>query len=320
MKKEVFCMMLIAATSCIFTACKGKSVKTTENRTDDSVRETTDTDAAMEKKAAAMRQAFGGLGYTFGTITKFGEEETADWERNKDADWAGGSVTRNIKSFNSISQMVLALNSDKLDCVFIPEVVANYLKKLNPEYVVTSGFGSYDSFIMGVRPEDIQLRDDINRAVEEMKADGTLTALEKEHLTDVKNNTLNVPVAGRKTLKVIITGDYAPVDYVSPVGTPQGYNVAIMQKIGEKLGVNIEFVTVEAPARLLALKSKRGDVIFWIQAEHNGEMEISSDEFGDELLITKPYLTCNAASVTRSQEKTDIIENAFAKLAELVRE
>lgn len=267
-----------------------------------------------------MRQAFGGLGYTFGSIAKFGEEDSADWERNKDMDWAGGSVTRNIKSFDSINQMVLALNSDKLDCVFIPEVVANYLKSLNPDYVVTSGFGSYDSFIMGVRPEDEQLRDSINKAVEEMIADGTLATLEKEHLTDIKNNTLPAPVAGRKTLKVIITGDYAPVDYIAPDGTPQGYNVAIMEKIGERLGVNIEFVTVEAPARLLAMKSKKGDIIFWIQAEHNGEQEVTSDEFGNELLVTKPYLTCNAASVTRSQEKTDIIEDAFAKLAELVHE
>ena len=70
---------------------------------------------------------------------------------------------------------------------------------------------------------------------------------------------------GAETIKVAVTGDLPPIDYVAADGTPAGFNTAILAEIGKRLKVNIELMNVESGARAAALSSKRADVVFWFQ-------------------------------------------------------
>lgn len=73
-----------------------------------------------------------------------------------------------------------------------------------------------------------------------------------------------VNLEGAPTYKIGITGDYPPFDYVSADGTPAGFNVAILNAISEKAGINFQIIQVEAPARITALNSGEIDVVFWM--------------------------------------------------------
>ena len=180
------------------------------------------------------------------------------WEENND---------NYMLNFDSFMSMQMALNSDKIKLMYCPLVVAEYAQKLNPEYCILSDFGIIDGFEMGLLPENEELRDSINDVLAQMKEDGSLQALEDEYINGEGTFVVSDPVEGRETLKVVVTGDYAPIDYIAPDGTPCGYNAALMQAIGDKLGYNIEFVCVDSSQRLTALTTGKADVIFLIQVQ-----------------------------------------------------
>ena len=50
------------------------------------------------------------------------------------------------------------------------------------------------------------------------------------------------------------------MDYVSAGGEPVGFNTALISEIGKRLGVNIEFVTVDCGARGIALATGVCDI------------------------------------------------------------
>ena len=66
-----------------------------------------------------------------------------------------------------------------------------------------------------------------------------------------------------ETIKVAVTGDLPPIDFIASDGTPTGYNTAILSEIGKRLKKNIRLISVDAGGRSAALASERADVIFW---------------------------------------------------------
>ena len=112
------------------------------------------------------------------------------------------------------------------------------------------------------------LRDQFDVVIDEMKKDGTLNKLVKTQITDVINgseiilvNTESKP--GRDTIKVAVTGDLPPMDYIAPDGTFAGFNTAVLAEIGKRLNKNIEMVQVANVGRAAALASGTVDVVFW---------------------------------------------------------
>ena len=67
------------------------------------------------------------------------------------------------------------------------------------------------------------------------------------------------------TIRVAVTGDRPPMDYVSVGGDPIGFNTALIAEIAKKLGVNVEFVNVSCAARGIALASGVCDFVFWME-------------------------------------------------------
>ena len=47
------------------------------------------------------------------------------------------------------------------------------------------------------------------------------------------------------TIKIAVTGDVPPIDYVAPDGKAAGFNVAILAEIGRKMKINIELMFVQ---------------------------------------------------------------------------
>ena len=118
-----------------------------------------------------------------------------------------------------------------------------------------------------MKEDDTALRDDFNRVLSEMLADGTLAALQKTYIDGVVNGSGPAPVPfdsfDGKTVTVAVTGCLPPMDYVAADGTPAGFNTAILAEIGRRLKVNIKLVQVDSVARALELFSGMVDVVFW---------------------------------------------------------
>ena len=174
--------------------------------------------------------------------------------------------------YDDLSGMLLALNAGTIDECSLPQFVAEYVVKANPELKIccVEHMPNEMSLLFGFRDDeggrDLQAR--INEAIGAMKADGTLDALKRDYLDAGADEELtpvqfdDFPESG-ETIRVAVTGDLPPLDYIGADGVPAGFNTAALAEIGRRLGVNVELVSMQTGSRTLALTSNTADAVFW---------------------------------------------------------
>ena len=203
--------------------------------------------------------------------------------------------------FDNLNSMIGALVSGRITGMALDEFTAEYLLSRTDEYAIYNPpetVPSYNlNFSMLLREADAALCDRVSEAIESMKADGTLDALKKRYIDEVIAGAEPEAVVpevfeGGETLKVAVTGDRPPMDYFSDAGEPIGFNTALVSEVGRRLGMNVEFVSIDTAARALALESGMSDVIFWMEAGDFGNWENADVEDQPEgTVVSTPFLT-----------------------------
>ena len=175
--------------------------------------------------------------------------------------------------------------------------------------LVENGFHS-DEFTFMLMEENEALRDEINRALGAMESEGVLSALEATLNAAVEEP---VPVEmekieGADTIRVGVTGDLPPFDYISEAGVPAGYNTAMLAEIGKRIGKNIELVNIDAGGRALALSSGMVDVVFWNRSQsvytESGTYEAGKDAMRREIIAL-------GMDPEKTEKALDLIESVF---------
>ena len=200
------------------------------------------------------------------------------------------------KFFDNLKQMQMAIDSGTVDQISLYKSVADYLVATNDKYEIVENKALSkitDVFCFAVRKDDTALKADLDKAIDAMKADGTLDRLTKEYITDVHSE--NVPkveipkIDGAPTIKVGVTGDLPPLDLIMPDNSPAGFNTALLAEIAKRLNRNIEVVQIESGARAAALTSKLIDVVFWVVVPF-GNDDIPADiDKPEGLELSTPY-------------------------------
>ena len=208
-----------------------------------------------------------------------------------------------FKFFDSLTSMILALDSDKVKEISVPEHTARYLMRNDPDYIILFTVRMPSSISFGFRNDDKALCDEFNKAIKAMHEDGTLKALAEKYIENPKGTPEAVEFEkfdGAGTIKVAVTGDMPPIDYVAEDGSPAGYNTAVLSEIGKRLNKNIEVLSIEAGARTSSLVSGRADVIFWyrstkgidisgvLEAKDNPLNSVMNDA-SEGVLLSEPY-------------------------------
>ena len=198
--------------------------------------------------------------------------------------------TYGVKFYDSLIAMQMALLGGKVDEIAIPEVVAEYLvdadKRL--EECCVSRTRASLGLALGFMKENAGLAEKFNAALREMTADWTLSELQgiyiynKGKAKPVKFSTFK----GAQTVKVAVTGDFPPIDYVDAEGKAAGFNVALLAELGRRMKINIELVYIEAGARTSALASGRADVVFWFETSGGSTRRYDAPE---GVLLSEPY-------------------------------
>lgn len=180
-----------------------------------------------------------------------------------------------VTFFDSLTAMLMALDAGKIDDISLPEITARYVMKNDSEYKILFALRIPSAIAFGFRNESTALRDEFNTAITAMKADGTLKELEEKYIgngTDFQaDSAAFAKFDGADTIKVAVTGDMPPVDYINEKGTAAGYNTAVISEIGKRLKKNVEIINIEAGARSASLTSGRADVIFWYRTTEGVE-------------------------------------------------
>ena len=208
------------------------------------------------------------------------------------------------KFFDSLKLMQLGIESGKVEEVSIYKSVAEYLVANNDKFEIVKrdALNKIEyNFHFAVRKDDEQLKNDFDKALSEMKADGTLDKFLNDYVTNVdKGQTppkVEIPMTeGAQTIKVGITGDLPPLDLILADNTPAGFNTAILAEIAKRSGKNIELVQIETGARAAALNSKLIDVIFWVVVPLSDKIPADIDT-PEGLKLTEPYFKDNLATI-----------------------
>lgn len=242
----------------------------------------------------------GGGGENKAPVTKIGMIEhlnASEGEFNgflkQIADTFALSTSRHeVTFFSNLNSMQMALESGQIDEISTYKCVADYLMARNPKIEILEGhtLEFIDAFCFAVKGENSSLKDSLNDTISAMKSDGTLDKLTKEFITPNEN----IPAItfekfeGADTLKVAVTGDLPPLDFVSTDGKAAGFNTAVLSEIGKRLKKNIEVVQVESSSRASALTSGQADIIFWAIVPVSEIIPANADK-PDGVELTSPY-------------------------------
>jgi len=177
-----------------------------------------------------------------------------------------------VTYYDNLKLMQMGLESGSVDQISLYTSVANYITANNNKVENVNDLTLKtlaDNFCFAVRKDDSALQADLNKAIGDMKTDGTLDKLAKEYITDFDKGqappAIEIPMTeGAQTIKVGVTGDLPPLDYVSADGKAAGFNTALLAEVAKRSGKNIEVVDIDSGARAAALTSGQIDVIFWV--------------------------------------------------------
>ena len=197
--------------------------------------------------------------------------------------------------FDNLNSMLAALQAGQVAEISTYTSVARYMIAKDPHYFVLKDHSLefIDSFCFALREDDTELKDSLNMVIKEMQDDGTLGKLAKEYITDIKTDgeppAVELPhFDSAQTIKVAVTGDLPPLDYVSADGKPAGFNTAVLADIGNRMLKNIELVNIDSGARAAALTSKQADVVFWAIVPVSEIIPADSDKPAG-IALTNPY-------------------------------
>ena len=205
------------------------------------------------------------------------------------------NISAEYKYFDKMNDMQLALESGQIDMLSTYQNVADYMIQRSDNKEILPGERHLeDSFCFALREGDTMLKNDLNKAIKEMIADGTLANLARQYITDLKDGAEPpaVPITqidGAETIKVAVTGDLPPFDMILADGTPAGFSTAVLAEISRRINKNIELVSVDSAARASILTSKGADVVFWVAVPNDSTLLPADIDQPEGIAVSDPY-------------------------------
>ena len=211
--------------------------------------------------------------------------------------------------YSNLSAALMDLESGKIFGLGVEGCVADYIVARN-ENVVAFNYGKTEAmtnFSMMTMDSNKEVYDILNNAIKEMKADGSLDILIENELKAYINSDptpKELPhFDGAKTIKVGVTGDIPPMDFVAANGKAAGFNIALLTEIANRAQVNIELVHIEADARAMALSSNKVDAVFWTKSVTCTGCGATGAEKIEGTLVTESYFSDTVAGIRLKAEK-----------------
>lgn len=207
--------------------------------------------------------------------------------------------------YDKFNAMQMALNAGEVDEIAVPEDVGNYMLNVTEGYEIATII-RYDPIYLAFgfrKSDDPELRDKFNDTLLSMKADGTLAIIVSKFITE---SGLDDPepieffkYSNTDTIKVAVTGDMPPIDYVAADGKPAGFNTAILAEICRRLHLNAVLINIDSGARAASLASGRCDLVFWFQTSKGNVIQADVPE---GVALSESYFNWDNAYLIRKKK------------------
>ena len=229
-------------------------------------------------------------------VVKMGELADANFSSNAEHEAHLKNDSADIEidnvKYNNLTSALMDLESGKISILGVNGCTADYIVAHNDKFSVEEGdVPAYSS--MMTLDSNQEVYDILNNAIKEMKTDGTLESLIENKL---KAYIESDPVAkdlphfdGARTIKIGVTGDVPPMDFVAANGQAAGFNIAFLAEIANRAQVNIELVQIETASRPMALSSNKVDAVFWTKGAKCPVCGAEDAEKVEGTLVTESY-------------------------------
>ena len=203
------------------------------------------------------------------------------------------TIKREYIPYSNLSAALMDLESGRIDEIGIEKCTADYVIAHNDNIESYEDSKEMTVFSMMTLDTNKEVYDILNNAIKEMKADGTLESLIENEL---KAYIESDPVAkelphfdGARTIKIGVTGDVPPMDFVAANGKAAGFNIALLTEIANRAHVNFELVQIETASRPMALSSNKVDAVFWTKGTECPICGAEDAEKVEGTLVTESY-------------------------------
>ena len=208
---------------------------------------------------------------------------------------------------NNLSSALMDLESGKVDSICLEKSTADYVTAHNDKFVAFYDEKTMTNFSMMTLDSNTEVYISLNNAIKEMKADGTLDSLIENELNAYINSNPEAKELpkfdGAKTIKIGVTGDLPPMDFVAANGKAAGFNIALLTEIANRAQINIELVQIETGSRPMALSSGKVDAVFWSKSITCTVCNSTATEKIDGTLLTEHYFSDYVAGVNLKSDK-----------------
>ena len=209
--------------------------------------------------------------------------------------------------YDNLSSALMDLESGKVYVLGLEQSTADYITAHNDKITSSAFQNRRTDYSMMTMDSNKEIYDILNNAIKDMKEDGTLdTLVENELKAYIESDpeTKDLPkFDGARTIKVGVTGDVPPMDFVAANGKAAGFNIALLTEIANRAQVNIEIVQIVSGARPMALSSGKVDVVFWTKNVTCLEHNESWAEKVEGTLVTESYFSDYAAIIKLKDNK-----------------
>ena len=203
------------------------------------------------------------------------------------------TVKREYIPYSNLSAALMDLESGRIDEIGIEKCTADYVIAHNDNIESYEDSKEMTVFSMMTLDTNKEVYDILNNAIKDMKADGTLDSLIANELKAYINSDpapKELPkFDGARTIKIGVTGDVPPMDFVSADGKAAGFNIALLTEIANRAQVNIELVQIETASRPMALSSNKVDAVFWTKGTECPVCGAEDAEKVEGTLVTESY-------------------------------
>ena len=254
----------------------------------------------------ALSLCLSACGETAGEVTKYGNigrlsklNITEDELNEVLREIMVNSICNRYVFYDRMSDMVMGLSRGDIVVLETDQNTVRYIVSRNDNIVDRPPYLNPNNlfFAMLLRAEDKELRDQISACIAGMEGDGTMEQLRQRYIEDVINGddpdaVVPETFPGAGTIRVAVTGDRPPMDYVSAGDEPIGFNTALIAEVAKRLGVNIQFVNTTCESRGMALATGVCDIVFWMEIGDFENWEGAGlEDQPENTVVTEPYMS-----------------------------
>ena len=195
-----------------------------------------------------------------------------------------------VLRYNSQSDLLLALKSDKVDVAITNFAAAKNMLKTSPEVGILTDEILTFPIGVGFSKNNPELRNRFNVFLQASKADGSLLAMYQKwfdnDIETIKMQKFTPNPVGKKVVLGVATGDLPSSGFVD--GEYVGFDIELIQTFAQREKINLEIIPLDFTALIASLATGKVDMIadcIAINAERQKQVDFSDPYMEDKTAV-----------------------------------